>query len=550
MLIKGFLKISNAVLGKPNGSLSSQTQDMLLKASQIGMTLCEHFSGSSSSQGNGGAEADEKKSEVEKKRDVIGFPSSSSPNSPSTSSSRPRRDEKEKAGLEKRRASMRENSVPATQFGRVLGFGTLAAQLALGMTGERVARMTGLGGGRDDGGISEASAERLAEALCRMRGAALKLGQMMSIQDTDGYLPPALEKALARVRESADYMPEKQLRRQLEEQLGADWDAGVTDFDLIPIAAASIGQVHRAKLDDDVGTTVAIKVQYPGVATSIESDLRNLKVLVTTFNVLPKGLYIDEIMSVAGGELKEECDYVREAVSQRRYKELVEADPVLSKHTYVPKVIDALSTDAVLTSEFVHGIPLDRVVDLDQTTRNAIARTVLFLTIKELFEWRFMQTDPNFANFLYDQDEQRINLIDFGASREYDKSFVDGYMRVVWAAANRDSRAILDASRELGFLTGHESPEMIQAHVEAGMVVGEPFNTAPGEAFDFSGSKLTQRIGKHGATFVQHRLTPPPPEAYSLHRKLAGAFLLCIKLNATIECRDILEMTYSKYSFN
>jgi aarF domain-containing kinase len=103
-------------------------------------------------------------------------------------------------------------------------------------------------------------------------------------------------------------------------------------------------------------------------------------------------------------------------------------------------------------------------------------------------------------------------------------------------------------SRELGFLTGDESRQMLAAHEQAGMVVGEPFLTP--EPFDFHGSKMTGRIAKHGDTFMKHRLTPPPREAYSLHRKLAGAFLMCIKLRAKIPCRDLLESAYENYPFD
>eukprot|EP01031_Cornospumella_fuschlensis_P032276 gene32276-39035_t len=138
-------------------------------------------------------------------------------------------------------------------------------------------------------------------------------------------------------------------------------------------------------------------------------------------------------------------------------------------------------------------------------------------------------------------------MIDFGAARSYSKAFVDDYMRLVWAAANRDRESILSVSRQLGFLTGDEAAEFVHAHVEAGLVVGEPF--VSGEPFDFANSALTQRISQYGSVFMKHRLTPPPSEVYSLHRKLAGAFLLCIKLQAKIPCRDILEDTYRQYQF-
>ena len=127
---------------------------------------------------------------------------------------------------------------------------------------------------------------------------------------------------------------------------------------------------------------------------------------------------------------------------------------MLRKHCHVPEIFPALCTQRVLTSRLVKGHPIDLAVGQPQAVRNAIARTVLVVTIRELFEWRFIQSDPNYANFLYDAPARTIHLIDFGAARRYSKAFVDGYMRLVWAAANKDREAILEVSRELGFVTG------------------------------------------------------------------------------------------------
>ncbi len=156
-----------------------------------------------------------------------------------------------------------------------------------------------------------------------------------------------------------------------------------------------------------------------------------------------------------------------------------------------------------------------------------------------------MQTDPNWSNFLYDKNSEKLHLIDFGASREYSKSFMDNYMKLVWGAANGDAEHVMEMSRELGFLTGDESLGMLEAHERASLVVGEPFLTD--EPFDFHSSGITRRIAKYGDIFAKHRLTPPPREAYSIHRKLSGSFLMCIKLKAVIPCRDILQNAFYKY---
>lgn len=441
---------------------------------------------------------------------------------------------------------MKERKVPATQIGRMFGFGSTAIQMTLGHILEKASSSGTVESNEKKDIISEKNAELLAETLCRMRGASLKLGQMLTLQDED-LLSPALSKALERVKQSADYMPRKQLERQLSSQLSTNWQDNFSEFSFIPMAAASIGQVHRARLPD--GSAVAVKVQYPGVAQSIRSDLNNLKRLLQVLNVFPKGLFLPQIMQVAETELAKECDYTIEAASQLRYRELVLADPLLSQHVAVPRIYSDLSGQQVLTSAFAngHNIDSEQVRELPQEARNAIARTLMLLTFKEVFEWRFIQSDPNFSNFLYDHSSLTLNLVDFGAAREYSKSFIDDYMLLVWAAANEDRDQLLEVSKRLGFISGEESPQMLSAHVSAGLVVGEPFRST--DAFDFASSKLSSRLAQYGDTFLKYRLVAPPVEVYTLHRKLAGAFSICIKLRATISCRDILEAVYRDYSF-
>lgn len=197
---------------------------------------------------------------------------------------------------------MRERAVPSTQVGRLFGFGSLAMRMAMGEVVDRASNA--LAGNTGPRMISDENADRLAEALCRMRGAALKLGQMLVLQD-ESSLPPPLMRALDRVKQAADYMPKRQLEAQLVSELGENWRANFIDFNVVPIAAASIGQVHKATLLD--GTEVAIKIQYPGVSDSIDSDLSNLKRVVQMTNLLPPGLFVDNIIQVASVELKAEC---------------------------------------------------------------------------------------------------------------------------------------------------------------------------------------------------------------------------------------------------
>lgn len=364
-------------------------------------------------------------------------------------------------------------------------------------------------------------------------------------------MPSSLSNALNRVRQAADYMPKYQLEKQLVNQYGNDWKSLFEEFQSVPVAAASIGQVHWAVLNADQiiisnsndKQAVAVKIQYPGVATSIRSDLDNLKLLIAVMNVLPKGMFIDQIIKVAKEELTVECDYELEAMHQMKYRDLVLNDPILSRNVFVPNVFPHLSHKQVLVTEFVEdAIPIDQLVSLSQEVRNQVASNILMLTVKELFEWKFIQSDPNFSNFLYQVDSNKLYCIDFGAAREYSSEFINDYIELVWAASNKDKKQIIDISIKMGFLSGDESEEMMNAHVEAGMIFGEPFGNY--EAYNFANSSIVKRASQHGDIFLKQRLKAPPKETYSLHRKLAGAFLLCIRLKATISCREILEKVY------
>jgi aarF domain-containing kinase len=406
-------------------------------------------------------------------------------------------------------AQLREGqAVPSSRFGRAAGFASLGFGLAFGTASEFASRLVSSSGNRGSAMASDANADRLAATLCRMRGAALKMGQMLSIQD-ESLLPPALTRALKQVRQGADAMPHRQLAQQLTSELGPDWRSKFESFEDLPFAAASIGQVHRATIHDETTgqvKDVVVKVQYPGVANSIESDLRNLSMLVTMTGLAPRGLFLENVIEVGRNELKVECDYINEMANQRAFQKLVASDSVLQENNFVvPGVVEALTTGQVIVSEFAPGGTIDKVSHLDQEERNRIGRTILYLTMQELFDWRLMQTDPNWGNFLYDVGTKTTSLIDFGATREYDKEFVDGYLRIVWANANQDEETLMEQSRRMHFLTGEENEEMLNAHKWSGFTVGEPF--WKNEPFDFEASQISTRMSEHTSVFLKHRLT-------------------------------------------
>jgi aarF domain-containing kinase len=161
-------------------------------------------------------------------------------------------------------------------------------------------------------------------------------------------------------------------------------------------------------------------------------------------------------------------------------------------------------------------------------------------------EFKYMQTDPNWTNFLYNAETNKLELLDFGASREYPDEFISTYSRLLAAASRSDKETVIKLSLELGYLTGHESKAMINAHVSSVLTLAEPFLDSSPEIYDFRDQTITERVKSLIPVMLRERLSPPPEETYSLHRKLSGAFLLCARLGSRVPCRELFQNSITK----
>lgn len=435
-------------------------------------------------------------------------------------------------------------AMPTSRVSRLLHYGGLAASLGVGAFTETVRRSVGRGTANAESPVflTPANMDRLVSKLTRMRGAALKLGQMLSIQDNK-MLPTELEEVLLRVQNSANFMPEKQMRKVMSQTMGSNWESEFSEFGMTPIAAASIGQVHRA-IHRATGMPVAVKVQYPGVAASIDSDLANIKTLVLMSSLLPRGMYLDNTIKVAQRELGWETDYLREADCIEEFGKLLKDDPDFA----VPRLVREASGPMVLTMEWMQGETMMKAMQTrDQTVRDRIGTAIMSLCLRELFDFQYMQTDPNWTNFLYNPLSAKLELLDFGATRGFEQRFTSLYLKTILAGAAGDREDCLKYSRELGFLTGDETPVMENAHIESLLTLSEPFQESAPDLYDFKYQTITQRVKDQIPTMLRYRLTPPPDETYSMHRKMAGAFLLCSKLGARVECKKMFREITGRY---
>ncbi|WP_039925325.1 ABC1 kinase family protein [Alishewanella aestuarii] len=431
---------------------------------------------------------------------------------------------------------MTQNSskVPAHRLSRFGSLASLAGRVAGGMLAEGARQLVkGHLPAKQDLLLTPGNVKRVAEQLAHLRGAAMKVGQLLSM-DAGDLLPPALTDILARLRASANPMPAKQLAQVLQQEWGDNWQRHFADFTFVPMAAASIGQVHQAYHDN--GKRLAVKIQYPGVRQSIDSDVDNVATLLRLSGLLPKGVDYQSLLEEAKQQLKHEADYLLEARYLSRYGQLLATSPDYQ----VPTVFPELSTANILVMSYVEGAHIESLAQASQAERDRVMTLLFQLLFRELFEFRLVQTDPNFANYLYDGRRQQLVLLDFGACREYSADFSDGYRTLFGAALKNDKANIETALQQIGFFSQHIVESQKVAVLELVALACEPLKQP--HAFDFGASDLANRLREAGMalSMKQNYWHTPPADAIFLHRKIGGLYLLAARLKARVNLQAIL----------
>jgi predicted unusual protein kinase regulating ubiquinone biosynthesis (AarF/ABC1/UbiB family) len=364
-------------------------------------------------------------------------------------------------------AMARENEkIPTSRARRTATVATLAASEAVKQFGTRAANIT-----RGDEASEAALARRQLETakqivavLGTMKGAAMKLGQVMSFLDV-GLVPEEhrdeFQRELAKLRDAAPTVSFKQMRRVIEDDLEEPISRLFATFDEEPIAAASIGQVYRATLNDD-GRDVAVKVQYPGVASAVRADLQNLDMIMRLLKRMTPGLDVKAIGEEIRERIGEELDYELEAQNQRSLARIFAGHPFI----VVPEVLSSLTRERVMVSDFVSGVGFEELKRRPQAERDRIGEIVFRFFLGCLYRHRQFSGDPHPGNFLL-QDDGRVAFLDFGLFKRIDAAPVELELACQRAVVEGDAATLHELLAKSGFLPQPErvNPEHLLAFI-------------------------------------------------------------------------------------
>ncbi len=372
-------------------------------------------------------------------------------------------------------------------------------------------------------------ARDLVSALSELKGAAMKAGQLLSLEFSD-LLPPEITEILRTLHDQATMMPPKDVARILKKELG-DRLNQITDLEPEPFASASIGQVHRAKIE---GRDVVLKIQYPGVAKTIDADLAVLKQVVRGLLAMAsKDILVDGLFAELSKGLKFETDYLRESKSLQHYKEQFLYD----QRFIIPKVYEEFTTKRVLTLSFEPGIKLVDYLEtnLGEEDRAYFADLILDLIFSEFFKFGIVQTDPNYGNFLWRTETKQLVLLDFGATRTYSKVFRKKIRRLLDLSINRKERELLELAFQEKLLDERESSEVKDLFVQFIDKIVSIFREEA-QPFHYRNAEYLAEIRAMSLGFAsQVKYTSPAQEMIFLNRKLGGMFHLLKDANCSVD---------------
>ena len=387
--------------------------------------------------------------------------------------------------------------------------------------------------------VSKKNVTATVNTLKNLRGAAMKFGQLMSM-DESIILSPDLAAVFAQLRSSGYSMTPSQLKKILNQNWGDGWLRNFKHFEVRPFAAASIGQVHKATLKS--GEIVAIKVQFPGVRQSIDNDLSSLKFIMKTSGMLPAKFPLDYYITQCGDLLKRETDYELEAINITRFSEFLRSNDKLN----VPKVYNQLSTQETLTMSFFEGRELSSKMAYDQSSINEISLSLLELLLNEIFTFKLVQTDPNLANFLISEGDNSLCILDFGACCQVSEATHELYKDLLNVALTLDANKIKSVLEDKNFIPKDASSEGTKFFDR---IISIAINEiSQNEFFDFQQSKVFEIITEEDLN-LYFELIPSSlfgSDFIFIQRKIFGFILFFRAIGAKLPLLKMLKQQ-SKY---
>jgi predicted unusual protein kinase regulating ubiquinone biosynthesis (AarF/ABC1/UbiB family) len=359
----------------------------------------------------------------------------------------------------------KKDAIPTSRLSRSSKVGKLAATQAAKQMGTRATNMA-----RTDEGKQRAlakrqleTAEQIVAALGTMKGAAMKLGQVMSFLDV-GLVPEEyreeFQAKLAELRDAAPKVAWKDMKKVLESEYGERIEDVFETFDPVPIAAASIGQVYRARLHD--GRDVAVKVQYPGVAQAVRADMQNLGIILWLMKSVAPGLDPKAMGDEIRSRIDEELDYELEAQNQRTLARIYRGHPFI----VVPEVITSLSHEKVIVTEFVSGRGFEELKQLPQAERDRIGEIIFRFYFGCMYRHHQFSGDPHPGNSLL-LDDGRMAFLDFGLFKRIPAEIAEFELEVARLGIAGDGESLIEHLHEGGFIAKPEmyTPDGILAQV-------------------------------------------------------------------------------------
>lgn len=397
-------------------------------------------------------------------------------------------------------------------------------------------------------------AKILTQSLSQLKGAAMKAGQLISLELAD-YFPPEAVEILSQLQNNATSLPFETIKQTLIKELGAETVRRFDHIEPKAHASASIAQIHQALWQ---GQRVALKIQHPGVADSIDSDIALLRGLANTIcKISGRPVDLSHLFEELTEVFKQEVDFLKEAQLLNAYRTRLLTLNTDRDLYFAPEVLSDLSTQKVLTMTWEDGDVLGQWLNKNPplAQKEQLAHLILNLYIHEFYDWGLVQTDPNFSNFLIRRNGDDIGLVllDFGSTKIYDRAMINQYVDLVRTVQKGRRSAIIESAIDFGLIDERESNEAKDLFVTMMNLALEPFainNLSPSDSskiFDFADSDYAQRTQAIVLAFVKSlKYSPPPHRIMFLHRKLGGIFALLKRLKVQMNLTPYWELMIEK----